>query len=103
MYQLAFTESSGRLSGYAYHSLDVGLVWDKPHAKVENDAAEAALATQMHAAWAAFIRGETPAAPGLPIWPPYTPAKRPTVILDVTSAIAEAPQNAELHLWDHQL
>ncbi len=103
MYQLTFAETSGRLSGYAYHSLDVGLVWDKPHSKVDNAAAEAGLAKQMHAAWAAFIRGEDPGAPGLPSWPAYEPATRATMLLDAVSRVQQRPQEQEMRLWDHKL
>jgi para-nitrobenzyl esterase len=103
IYRLDFAEASGHFSGYAYHSLDVGLVWDKPRASVTNASDEAALATQMHTAWSAFIRGEVPAAPGLPVWPAYTTTTRPTMILDHPSRIDQLPQNPELHLWDHKL
>lgn len=100
MYRLDFAETLGRLSGYAYHSLDVGLVWDKPHTGIGDDADEAALATTMHTAWAAFIRGETPSAPGLPAWKPYTTDKRETMILDVHSHLEARPQESERRLWD---
>ena len=100
MYRLDFEESSGRLQGYAYHSLDIGLVWDHPHAQVDNAAAEAVLAKQMHLAWVTFIRGEAPAAPGWPAWPQYSRETRPTMILDVQSRVEERPQEAELRLWD---
>ena len=100
MYQLDFAETSGRLRGYAYHSLDVGLIWDHPHGDVENAGAEAALAKQMHAAWSAFIRGDSPNAPGLPTWPQYSATSRPTMILDAQSHVDLGPQKAELKLWD---
>jgi len=103
MYQLDFSEASGRLSGYAYHSLDVGLVWDKPHLAVTNATDEAAIAHQMHTTWSAFIRGENPAAPGLPVWPVYNLDERPTLILDRLSHVQPLLQNDELHLWDHKL
>ncbi|MGI4789632.1 MAG: carboxylesterase/lipase family protein [Janthinobacterium lividum] len=103
MYRLDFAETSGRLKGYAYHSLDVGLAWDQPHSDVTNAAAEAALATQVHQAWVAFIRGESPSAPGLPAWPEYRPQERPTMILDVQSRVEQRPQEAELRLWDGSL
>jgi len=99
MYQLDFAETSGRLKGWAFHSLDVGLVWDKPHAAVANAEAEAALAKQIHAAWSAFIRGEAPAAPGLPQWPAYNESTRSTMILDTTSQVEDRPQETELKLW----
>lgn len=103
MYELTFGETSGRWSGYAYHSLDVGLVWGKPHLEVKNASAEAALATQVHAAWAAFVRGEAPAAAGLPTWPEYDATRRATMMLDGTSRVEQKPQEPELRLWDTRL
>ncbi len=100
VYEMEFTEASGRLKGYSYHSLDTGMVWRHPHEAIENAKAEAALAQQMHLAWAAFIRGETPVAPGLPAWPQYELNSRATMILDTTSRVEQHPQEAELKLWD---
>jgi para-nitrobenzyl esterase len=100
MYRLDFTESSGRLSGFAYHSLDVPLVWDRPHPNAANVVAETELAKQVHLAWASFIRGDTPAAPRLPAWPEYSIATRPTMILDTESRVEQKPNEAELRLWD---
>ncbi len=100
MYRLDFAETSGRMAGEAYHSLDVGLVWDKPHVAVENALAEAKLAKQVHAAWAGFIRGEVPVAEGLPAWPQYRSGTRETMVLDGMSRVEERPQDAELRLWD---
>jgi len=99
-YRLDFTESSGRLEGYAYHSLDNGLVWAKPHAEVGNAAAEAMLSGQVHAAWRAFLRGEAPAAAGLPVWPAYRSETRETMILNAQSHVESKPQEAEMRLWD---
>jgi len=103
VYRLDFTESSGRLGGFAYHSLDVPLIWNHPHGDVANASAETALAKRIHLAWAAFIRGEAPAAPGLPAWPQYSVANRPTMILDTESRVEDKPQEAELRLWDGAL
>jgi len=100
MYRLDFMETSGRMAGEAYHSLDVGLVWDKPHAAVDNALAEAGLAKQVHAAWASFIRGEAPTAEGLPAWPQYRSETRLTMVLDGASRVEERPQEAELRVWD---
>jgi para-nitrobenzyl esterase len=100
MYRLDFTEAAGRLEGYAYHSLDVGLVWNRPHTGIGNDAEEASLAQQMHLAWAAFIRGAAPAAPGLPAWPAYSSSLRQTMILDRVSRVVQQPAEGELRLWD---
>jgi para-nitrobenzyl esterase len=100
MYRLDFAPSSGRFKGDAYHSEDLGLVWDKPNAAIANAAAEAALAKQMHAAWVRFIKGEAPGAEGLPIWPEYSSGARETMVFDVVSKVEERPQEAELRLWD---
>jgi para-nitrobenzyl esterase len=100
MYRLDFSETNGRLSGYAYHSLDNPLVWNYPHKFAANADAEAAIASQMHNAWAAFIKGGAPAANGLPQWPRYTPQDRATMILDTQSHVDEKPAEQELRLWD---
>jgi para-nitrobenzyl esterase len=64
------------------------------------------LGNQMHTAWSAFIRGEAPAAPGLPTWPQYNTQNRPTMILGANGAesrVEQAPQSAELSLWNRVL
>ena len=106
-YRLDFTESSGRLRGYAFHTLDVPLVWDRPHSEVANAASEAALAQAMFTAWTAFIEHGVPAAAELPPWPACDTAHRWTMILNApgtapgTGSRVEAnPQEAELRLWD---
>jgi para-nitrobenzyl esterase len=100
MYRLDFAPTSGRYKGDAYHSEDLGLVWDKPNTKIENAAAEASLAKPVHAAWLAFIKGEAPGANGLPVWPEYTSGARATMVFDAVSKVEERPQEAELRLWD---
>lgn len=107
VYELEFAETSGRFAGNAYHSLEVGMVWGRPHEQVADAASEAALGKQMHTAWSTFIRGETPAAPGLPVWPQYNEQTRSTMILgtnaNAESRVEQAPQAAELKLWDESL
>ncbi|WP_446742584.1 carboxylesterase/lipase family protein [Silvibacterium acidisoli] len=100
MYRLDFSETDGRLSGYAYHSLDNVLVWNYPHKTAANAEAEAMIASQMHNAWAAFIKGGAPAASGLPQWPRYTTQDRATMILDTQSHVDQKPAEQELRLWD---
>jgi len=100
MYRLDFSETSGWLRGYAFHSLDIALAWNRPSATVGNAAAEAMLARQMHEAWVGFLRGETPAASGVPAWPAYDPSSRPTMVFDTKNHVEEEPQEAELRLWD---
>jgi para-nitrobenzyl esterase len=103
MYRLDFSESSGYMRGFAFHSLDVRLVWDRPSTLTENAAAEAELAKQMHQAWIAFLHGETPGAQGVPAWPEYEPGNRETMIFDTQNHVEQKPQDAELHLWDNSL
>jgi para-nitrobenzyl esterase len=100
MYRLDFSETSGYLRGYAFHSLDVRLVWNRPSLLTENAVAEADLAKEMHQAWLAFIRGEAPAAPNIPAWPQYDSTSRPTMIFDTQDHLETKPQEAELRLWD---
>ena len=100
MYRLDFAPTSGRYKGEAYHSFDLELVWDKPDKDIDNAAEQAALARQVHAAWAAFIRGEAPGGAGLPSWPQYDGEKRTTMVLETHSHVELKPQEAELRLWD---
>jgi len=100
MYRLDFAPSSGRYKGDAYHSEDLGLVWDKPNRDIDNAEDEARLAKQIHAAWVSFIRGSTPASAGLPSWPAYRSDTRPTMVLDAQSRVETKPNEAELRLWD---
>lgn len=110
MYRLDFAPTAGRFAGESAHAADIDLVWNQPYVAARRgpehspdnlaDAGTVPLAAQMHAAWCAFIRGEAPAAPGLPAWPNYNPDTRPTMLLDRTSRIENQPAEAELRLWD---
>jgi para-nitrobenzyl esterase len=100
MYRLDFAETSGFLRGYAFHSLDVRLVWNRPSALAENAVAEADLAHQMHQAWTGFLRDELPTGAGVPQWPEYNATTRPTMVFDTQNHVEQKPQEAELRLWD---
>ncbi len=95
MYRLDFAYSSGRMKGLAFHSEDIGLVWDKPNAEEAS-----ALAKQVHAAWVSFLKGYGPAAEGLPVWPGYSYGLKETMVLDGVSRVEQKPMAAELKLWD---
>jgi para-nitrobenzyl esterase len=95
MYRLDYAPAAGRMKGLAFHSEDVGLVWDRARAP-----GDAAMAQQMHTAWLTFLQGKAPAAAGLPAWPRYSRDTRATMLLDANSHVAEHPQQAELQLWD---
>ena len=100
MYRLDFHEGSGRMGPYAFHSLDLRLVWDRPSASAADPEAEAKLARTMHEAWCAFLRGHAPAANGLPAWPEYNASRRPTMVFNTQSRVENKPNEAELRLWD---
>ncbi len=100
VYRLDFAETGGLFRGYAFHSLDVRLVWDRPSPLAENAQAEADLALEMYHAWTAFLRGEPPAAQGVPGWPEYNAATRPTMVFDTENRVEQKPQEAEMRLWD---
>ena len=100
MYELDFARSGGPYKGEAFHSEELALVWNKPRAEFASAAAEAALATQVNAAGAAFVRGDTPHAAGLPGWPVYNAQSRPTMLLDAVSRVESDPQQRELQLWN---
>jgi len=100
MYRLDFAETSGFLKGYAFHSLDVRLVWNRPSALAENASAEAVLAQQMHQAWMSFLRGQVPAGEGVPAWPEYNTTTRPTMVFDSENRVEQKPMESELRLWD---
>ncbi|MDR3791987.1 MAG: carboxylesterase family protein [Terracidiphilus sp.] len=103
VYRLDFAETMNGMHGFALHSMDVKLVWDRPNARVDNAADEARLAAEMHGAWVEFLKGRTPAAKGLPAWPEFTAKKRATMILNAASRVEEHPAEAELRLWDGML
>lgn len=100
MYRLDFAEAGGRMRGLAFHGIDLRLVWDRPSALAENLQEETALAEQMSQAWRSFLRGNAPAAEGLPQWPQYSAVTRETMILDTKSHVEQKPLDAELRLWD---
>jgi para-nitrobenzyl esterase len=89
----------GRYAGLAFHSYDLRFVWDF-FGNERPSPSQQALATTMHTAWVAFIKGGTPAAPGLPAWPPYSLEKRSTMLLDQVSRVEPDPGGAERRLWD---
>jgi para-nitrobenzyl esterase len=94
----------GRLG--AAHALELPFVWNKLDLPVsaillggDVGGATAALATAMHDAWAAFIRGGEPAAAGLPPWPRYDEPRRATMLFDRASSVADDPGAATRALW----
>lgn len=100
VYRTDFTETSGRLKGYAYHGIEMDAVWGTWRKDVDNAAAEQTLSKEVHTAWVHFIKGDAPFAEGLPNWPMWTAANRETMLLSDNSKVEAKPQEAELRLWD---
>ncbi len=96
VYQLDFP-GAGRFAGLAVHSAELRFVWD--HFEEAPSAAEEQLATSVHTAWAAFLKGGVPAGPGLPRWPPYTAKEQQTMVLNEPSHVEAHPDSGELALW----
>ncbi len=103
MYRLDYPDPGGFLRGFAHHSLELRLVWDRPSTLEKNAPAEAELAREMDQAWIAFIRGEEPASSGIPAWPEYRSDTRTTMAFDTQSHVEQHPQQAERQLWDGSL
>ena len=59
----------------------------------------APLAKVMNAAWAAFARSGVPDHPGMPAWPVYDPARRPTMVFDNTVEVVEDPLGSDRKAW----
>ena len=87
------------MEGEAFHSEDLGFVWDKLSPAERQDEQAKALATQMHTSWIAFIQGKTPSADGLPPWPEFDLTTRATMILDRVSRVEDDPNASERALW----
>lgn len=97
-YRLDEPAATGPHKGESYHSYDLGFVFENL-AQGEPPAAQA-LSKEIHAAWVAFIQGNTPAATGLPTWPQWDAKQRATMLFNSTSTIEQQPFEAELRLWD---
>jgi len=103
VYRVDFAETTGNFQHLSPHGQEVKLVWNRPNATAGNAADEARLATALHAAWIAFLKGEAPAAKGLPVWPEYTATSRATMVVDTQSHVEEHLAARELALWDKAL
>jgi para-nitrobenzyl esterase len=93
----------GRLG--ATHALELPFVWnrlDLPMAQIllgDGLAAAQPLATAMHMTWAQFIKTGDPNGGGLPAWPRYDAVRRPTLLIDRESHVADDPAGAARAMW----
>ena len=97
------TPALGGIFG-ACHALELAYVFntlDSDLAAVFNGPdAPRSLAEAMHGAWVHFATHGTPGHDGLPEWPRYTTADRPTMSFDAQPSLLQQPNAEELALWD---
>ena len=62
-----------------------------------------ALADRMADSWIQFARTGDPNHPGLPAWPAYDTARRPTMLFDVGCTVADDPDAEERRAWEGRL
>jgi para-nitrobenzyl esterase len=77
------------------HTLEIPLMFDnvdKARVLVGPGPRPEAIAAQMSDAWLAFARSGDPNAKSIPAWPPYTSARRATMLFDVDSRVTDDPQ-----------
>lgn len=97
-YRLDETAATGPHKGTSYHAYDLGYVFE--HLATGEPPAAQTLSKEIHAAWVSFIKGNAPAASGLPTWPQWDAKQRTTMLFNATSQIQQQPAEAELRLWD---
>jgi len=89
----------------ACHGLELPFVWgtlDKPGADQFAGAGPdaEALSGRMMDAWLAFARDGSPRHGGLPVWDPYDPTRRATMVFDRECSAAVDPEAGERRAWD---
>jgi para-nitrobenzyl esterase len=114
--QLALAQAKGGGTAFVYrldfpgidrfedltpHTYDLRFVWERFPSNARPDALR--LEQEMHTAWVAFLKGQAPAAPGLPAWPEYTAAAQPTMLFDARSTVVNDPNAAEFAIWGSDL
>ncbi|MCU1519591.1 MAG: carboxylesterase [Pseudarthrobacter sp.] len=103
-----FTWHSPALDGRlgACHALDIPFVFRQLGCRearfLVGAHAPDALGAMMSQSWAAFAATGAPAAPGLPLWPPYSAPERQTMILDVVPLVAADPRGGLREFWAGQ-
>ena len=86
----------------AAHGLEIPLVFDnvaKASAVVGSGTDAQRMADLMSDAWIAFARTGNPNTPNLPPWPRFDPARRATMILNLTPRVEDDPRGEERKLF----
>lgn len=92
LYELDWTTPVDDGKWGAPDSLDIPFVFDnvaRSESMTGTGPAPQRMADVMSSAWIAFARTGTPAADGLPPWPPFTPAERATMVFDAASRVVK--------------
>ena len=84
------------------HTLEIPYVFDTTDISplTGDSPARGALAKAMSQAWIAFARSGDPNHAGLPTWPRYSVAERPTMIFDARCRVEIDPYGAERRAWN---
>jgi para-nitrobenzyl esterase len=87
----------------ASHALEIpfvfGMLGDPLWAPFLGATPPPALADAMQDAWIAFARTGDPNHAGLPTWPAYDTDRRPTMLFDATSTLADDPEGDIRRVW----
>ena len=103
VYLYLFAFESNALGGLfkSSHALEIPFVFNNPDIAPftgqGDDRYE--LAATMSSAWANFARNGDPNGEGIPAWPKYHSAERPTMIFNVPSGIENDPRKPEREVW----
>ena len=102
VYQLDFPSpvEGGRYG--AMHTLDIPLVFGTiaaPGSMTGTAPAAATVSNRMSDAFVALARSGNPNHAGSPVWPPFDLARRPTMIFDRATHLANDPRRAERELF----
>lgn len=104
VFMYLFTWESDFLGGLfrASHAMEIPFVFDQPQlvpmTGSRPDREE--LAASMSRAWTAFAWTGRPGHEGLPAWPPYEVAARPTMVFDVPCRTEDDPRREERLAWE---
>jgi para-nitrobenzyl esterase len=103
IYMYLFAWDSPALDGRlrSAHTVEIPFVFDNtdvPTVMTKSPTAKA-LADKTSEAWIAFARAGDPNHSGLPKWPSYTTADRPTMVFDDVCSVVNDPDAAERRFW----